>query len=449
MTLIALVGIASSAVVLSMVTLVTSANSQLADRLVPLQADAADLNLLYRQQAVDLSTGEGAALELQNTVATAQALRIVIRDLAAASPDLVQLVSLVEDAADAWVAQVMPATGVVDPIAGKAEWADLSHALTTLSTEAASAVDHQQAVASDAARAASITAILAAVVLLAAAGVGAVLLRRWIVVPVEELTRQVDGSAGDLSRSITATGPRELLAIGDAVESMRRRLLDSASHRIDSALIAGHEAERARIAGQIHDDQIQAMTLASIRLQQLRQKVRDEADGAALVASAQDATNGAIARLRRMIFELHAPSLETDGLDGAVEEYLDETFGDEVNWSVEGDPGPLSPGVGALAYRLAREAMFNTFKHAHARTIRVAIERVPAALTVTVQDDGAGFDGADLNAERGHLGFDHSRQLAAAAGGSWSYQSHPGQGTTVRFTLPTEVASSPAEPSHQ
>ncbi len=445
MALIALVGIGSGVIVQATARVMTSANSRLAETLVPLRVDAAELNLLYREQALDLSTGEVAAIELENTLATAQALRNRIRELAATTPALAQEFSLVEGAADAWGAQIMPAPGLVDPLAGEAERAELQIALSTLLTESALAVDDQQSVAADAARVARDTATLAAVGLLVVALAGAALLRRWIAAPVEQLTRQVDGVSTDLSRPITPAGPQELVSIGEAVESMRRQLLDDASHRIDSALIAGHEAERARIAGQIHDDQIQAMTLASIRLQQLRHQLRGEAEPVALVTSAQEATNGAIARLRRMIFELHSPSLETDGLDAAVEEYLDETFGNDVSWSVEGAPGPLSSGVAALAYRLAREAMFNTFKHANARTIEVSMVRLSAALTVTIRDDGVGFDGDAADVERGHLGFDHSRQLAIAAGGSWTCQSQLGGGTTVRFTLPVGAGPPPSD----
>jgi signal transduction histidine kinase len=222
---------------------------------------------------------------------------------------------------------------------------------------------------------------------------------------------------------------------------MRQRLLDDARHRVDSAVIAGHQAESARIAGQIHDDQVQAMTLASIRLQQLRRRAGDDVELAELVGSAQEATNGAIARLRRMIFELHSPVLESDGLEAAIETYLDETFGDDVDWSVHGDPGDLPSGTAGLAYRLAREAMFNTFKHASATSVDVELERRPGDLTVVIRDDGVGFDPADSGTERGHLGFDHSRQLAAAAGGSWSCSSRPGDGTTVQFVLPIGAAA--------
>lgn len=424
MALIAVLGLGSGAVVLSMVTLVTSANSKLTTTLVPLQADTTELNLLYREQAA-------------NPVG-AEILRARIRRLAAlTSPAVAQQFAVVEEAADAWVATVTLPGDTTDVSSGEAQLLALRRALTTMMAEVTSAINRQRVEATDAARVAQITAAAATVGFLALAVAGAVLIRRWIAVPVEQLTRQVDGASGDLSQPITPGGPSELASIGEAVESMRRRLLDLASHRVDSALISGHEAERARIAGQIHDDQIQAMTLASIRLQQLRQKLRDDPDATALVASAQEGTNGAIARLRRMIFELHSPSLETDGLEAAVDEYLDETFGDDVSWSVDGEPGPLSPGIAALAFRLAREAMFNIFKHAHARTINVSLVRAPATITVSIRDDGIGFDGSDIVAQRGHLGFDHSRQLAAAAGGSWTCQSKPGEGTIVRFTLPT------------
>jgi signal transduction histidine kinase len=146
-----------------------------------------------------------------------------------------------------------------------------------------------------------------------------------------------------------------------------------------------------------------------------------------------------------MIFELHSPVLDTEGLHAAIEVYADETFGDSVAWSIHGDPGDLSGATAGLAYRLAREALFNIYKHAHASVVEIVIDRSPSEITVSVRDDGRGFDAAEASSRPGHLGLGQARQLANAAGGTWSCTSAPGSGTTVRFTLP--VTSDAAGPT--
>jgi signal transduction histidine kinase len=178
------------------------------------------------------------------------------------------------------------------------------------------------------------------------------------------------------------------------------------------------------------------MTLASIRLQQLRREIGDAPAAQKRLVEAQEAINGAIERLRRMIFELHSPVLESDGLHAAIEEYLAETFDDGVACTVIGDADGLASRTAALAYRLAREAIFNSFKHADPTAVEVALSATGETLTVEVSDNGRGFDPGAIDNGSGHIGLDHSRQLARAAGGTWSCTSAPGQGTSITFSLP-------------
>ncbi len=265
-----------------------------------------------------------------------------------------------------------------------------------------------------------------------------VTLRRRLVEPIADLLGQVRAIAGgDLSRSVVAKGPAEVAETARSVEDMRRRLVDDSERRTEAALIAGHMAERTQIAGEIHDDPVQAMTYASIRLQQLARRIGDGDDElATTVREARNATNAAIGRLRRMIFELHSPVLETDGLIAAIECYLEETFDPTVDSEVSGDVTDVPADTAHIAYELTREALFNAFKHADASRLDVEVGQEGRTLRVSVRDDGAGFDPMTVAAEPGHLGIRHAQERTEALGGSWHIESEPGRGTCVTFELP-------------
>lgn len=441
---IALLAVSTAVVVLVALERATSANTELTDRLVPAQLDTTQLDRLYRDLAVGLATGEMSAANLSQTWQSAGELRDEIRRRSADDDVSARRFAAVEQAADAWVDVATPDGDPDEVRTSLGGYALLRDELASFSEVLEERVERQQDVAQDATQVASSATIVAAVLLLAG-GIGVALaVRRWITRPLDRLAEQASSvAAGRLTAPIAPSGPSDLAAVGVAVEAMRRRLLEDATHRVDSAIIAGHQAESARIAGDLHDDQVQAMTLVSIRLQQLRRHVRDDAEAARLLAEAERATSEAIDRLRRMIFELHSPVLERDGLTTAIEVYLDETFRDDVAWSVDGDPGPLDPAVAGLAYRLAREAMFNAFKHAAPSRVDVEIERAPETLAIVVRDDGRGFDAEAEAIEPGHLGSEHARRLAAAAGGTWTVASRPGGGTTVRFSLPVTGREDP------
>jgi signal transduction histidine kinase len=86
-------------------------------------------------------------------------------------------------------------------------------------------------------------------------------------------------------------------------------------------------------------------------------------------------------------------------------------------------------------YRLLQEALANTFRHAKCRTPRVLLKSDEAFLTIEVTDDGPGFD-TSTALKKGRLGLSGMRQRAEVLGGSFSVDSVPGTGTTVRMTLP-------------
>jgi len=203
-------------------------------------------------------------------------------------------------------------------------------------------------------------------------------------------------------------------------------------------------AERDRIAGELHDDSVQAMTAVSLQLQRLKAR-SDDPELIALIQQARDAADEAIERLRHMLFVLHPSSLENDGLVVTLEIYM-ETYLEPagIDWSVEGDPDAEFPiGVAALGFRLAREAVSNALRHASPTTIVVTAHKAGDELTLQIYDDGCGFETGNQRLKAGHLGLKHSRALAHAAQGTYHITSTIGQGTTVAISLPALDTASP------
>lgn len=203
------------------------------------------------------------------------------------------------------------------------------------------------------------------------------------------------------------------------------------------AQLSSIAAERDRIAGELHDDSVQAMTAVSLQLQRLKSRAT-AADDVALIDHARRTTDEAIERLRHMLFVLHPSSLETDGLVVTMEIYL-ESFveSDGISWQVDGDADlELPVGVAALGFRLARESVSNAVRHGAPTHITVTVTVEESTLVILVRDDGSGFDAGQREFRVGHLGLRHSASLAEAARGSYSVHSALGDGTTVEIRLP-------------
>ena len=202
------------------------------------------------------------------------------------------------------------------------------------------------------------------------------------------------------------------------------------------------EAERRRIAADLHDDPIQVMSAVDMRLQMLAaypQSVSTEE-----IELLEADVRGAIERMRSMLFELRPAALERDGLVAALELYVEHTARDggwtwEVRGEVRAEP---DPDMQVLLYRIAQEAVQNARKHAGATTVRVDVATAGDGVSVRVYDDGTGFD-TDAAPVPGHLGLSAMQESAELAGGWVRVASTPGEGSTVECWLPARVAAPP------
>lgn len=202
-------------------------------------------------------------------------------------------------------------------------------------------------------------------------------------------------------------------------------------------LVGAGEEERGRIAAAIHDDSIQAITAAGMRLQILRRSL-DDPEQLQLLEELEKTIQLSISRLRHLLFELHPPALDTDGLSAALELYLEETQSEggtnhqlEDNLSVQ---PPLQ--VRTILYRIVQEVLANVRKHAQADNATVVLEERDYGYRVRVSDDGIGFAPEELKPAPGHLGLSAMQERAALAGGWLLIDSAPGKGTTIEVWIP-------------
>lgn len=197
---------------------------------------------------------------------------------------------------------------------------------------------------------------------------------------------------------------------------------------VEDALM-GEEAERAWLAAHLHDETLQVLAVAEQDLE-----AAGSGDPAAL-GRAREEIAAAIAELRRTLTHFHPASIATVGYERALIEYagqLGRRSGAACRIDVE--PG-ASPHHDALLYSVGRELLANAAKHAHATEIVLRIGRAGDLLTMTVTDDGRGFD-AGARPRLGHVGLAAAVHRVEATGGQLMVASAPGRGTTVDVTIP-------------
>ncbi len=229
-----------------------------------------------------------------------------------------------------------------------------------------------------------------------------------------------------------------------AAETARQDLADQRRELLDR-LVQAQEDERARIAGDVHDDSVQALAAVELRLGLLRRRLSTRAPELLQgIDEMTDTVGTATERLRHLLFDLDSPALHDD-LAGALDQAASYVFGDELAWGVVGDrDADLPQGLRVTAYRITKEAMVNAHKHAGADHVVVEIGRLQGGVEVRITDDGRGIRPDDLQDRPGHLGITSMRDRAAVAGGWLRFGSSPKGGTVVRLWLPDQPASQDA-----
>jgi PAS domain S-box-containing protein len=222
----------------------------------------------------------------------------------------------------------------------------------------------------------------------------------------------------------------------------RTRLLQ----RTNSAI----EAERNRIARDLHDGPIQGVSATTLSLEAVRLMMAsgDKERALDLLRKVSDELSEEAMNLRRIMSDLRPPVLEQRGLIPAVRELCDrwhEELGIEVE-VIASAHTEMPSDVETLAYRVVQEALSNVKKHAEATEVTVRLEASSGTLRVEVRDNGVGFDPEESREflKSGRVGLASMRERAELAGGTLTVKSSSREGTTIMATLPFDILASPA-----
>lgn len=209
------------------------------------------------------------------------------------------------------------------------------------------------------------------------------------------------------------------------------------------------EAERARLARDLHDDVAQRLVVLVRHLDAIEEAGAPDDDR---LAAARTSASAALAEVRRTSRDLRPTVLDDLGLSPALEwlaDDLEQRSGIAATADVVGPVRRLDPPVELALFRIAQEALRNVERHAAATTASITVSLGASTVDLEVRDDGVGFEVPDdlrTLARAGRLGTIGMQERAELVGGRLEVRSAPGEGTTVQVSVPSAGAAAP--PAH-
>jgi PAS domain S-box-containing protein len=204
------------------------------------------------------------------------------------------------------------------------------------------------------------------------------------------------------------------------------------------------EAERRRLARDIHDDLGQQVTALRLKLEWLAERWGGDGDLGTSVRVVQEAAERVDQHIDFLLRDLRPAGLDELGLLAVLRQTVadwSETFGIPATFRAAGvDAGRLPHEVETQAFRIVQEALNNVHKHAAATEVKVSLQRRRGKTVLTVTDNGIGLIASSAAAATGGhrrgLGLLGMRERATLIGGQLEITSTPGSGTTVTLQLP-------------
>jgi two-component system NarL family sensor kinase len=238
---------------------------------------------------------------------------------------------------------------------------------------------------------------------------------------------------------------------GAAALALENARLYARSHSL------GIAEERIRIAREIHDGIAQRLAAISLQLEATEQMFRSKPDKAqAKLGRALELTREALNDARRSVIDLHASALQelslAEALERRTQQFVEEYPAGTLTGSFDGDRmyGRLSSRIELGLFRIFEEALQNIAQHAEATHIDVLLARDGDDVTLSVSDNGSGFDVDTVlagNQALGKFGLVAIRERVRLMHGNLKVQSSQATGTTLQVTVPFEpqVGDDPAD----
>ena len=237
--------------------------------------------------------------------------------------------------------------------------------------------------------------------------------------------------AGDLDARVVASplADRDVQRVGDALNLLLDELVADRARirRLASEVIRAGDAERARLAHELHDST--AQTISAV-VMQLAAAARDSAEPelAARLSAIKAAALDALEEVRLLAITVHPRVLDDLGLPAALH-HLAREAGRRAGVAIEVEAPPLAPRLthdrASVLYRVAQEAVANAVRHGNPSRVLIRLEMAADAAVLEVTDDGRGFDAGATTRDAPGLGIFSMRERAALVGGSFELASRP------------------------
>ncbi len=209
-------------------------------------------------------------------------------------------------------------------------------------------------------------------------------------------------------------------------------------------IVAAQEAERQRIARELHDETGQALTAIGLGLRGVSTALPENPHSATQnLRRLESLVSQSLTELQRLIADLRPSHLDDLGLSAALRWYageVDKRVSLQVQVEITGDEQPLPASLKIALFRVTQEALNNVVKHAHARKVAVHLNYGLEEVLVSVKDDGIGFDMNSLaQRKEASWGLMGMTERANLLGGQFDLQSHVGEGTRIEVVIPYQA----------
>ncbi|MEE8353054.1 MAG: response regulator [Dehalococcoidales bacterium] len=208
-------------------------------------------------------------------------------------------------------------------------------------------------------------------------------------------------------------------------------------------IVSTSEEERLRLSLDLHDGPIQSLLGLQVGVLTAERHIErgQLTEAVAGLHRILEALTESARDLRRIVRDLHPPSLESTGFAPSVQDYLEHMrAGDGMGseFDVVGEVRTLGASVDRAVYHVVREALANARKHSGASRVSVRVEFGDTTLKVCVRDDGRGFqpESRHWQSRDGHIGLRSMRERVRMLGGSLSVDSGRRSGTAISFSIP-------------
>jgi signal transduction histidine kinase/YHS domain-containing protein len=267
--------------------------------------------------------------------------------------------------------------------------------------------------------------------------------------PLQQLSTRTSRLAqGDLTAlEESCGGIREIGELRHTMATMAQHVQRAQSESLTyrHALTDGQEAERARIAHELHDDTVQSFVAIAQSIELAMHALDSDTTRAkTMLEMARLQAVESVTGLRRLIADLRPPALEELGVAAALKMLAD----DRHHIVITGSERRIGMAQELALFRIAQEAVRNAERHGSASRISIHLDFQPLEIRLQIQDDGVGFKPPrllDTLAQESHFGLIGIAERVEQLSGRFEIRSQPGEGTTICVSLPLNNTDQPTE----